>query len=468
MASILIIDDEANILSTLSTFLGLRGHRVETAASGAGALERLATYDPGLILLDLCLGAESGMELLPRLRLARPDCPVVMISGHADIAAAIGAIRAGAWDFLEKPIDTGRLEIIIQNALRQSELRDELSGMRRRWKDQNLFVGSSPEFARTVEMVERGAAGGLSILITGPNGTGKEVLARYAHLVGDRAGRPFVPVNCAAIPRDLAESLLFGHRKGAFTGAVADSPGFFGQADGGVLFLDEIGELPLDLQPKLLRALESGEIQPVGGTQARQVSVRLVSATNRDLDAQVRQGLFREDLYYRLGQVPVRLPPLEERRADIPALIDFILAAEGQTAAGLFTADALDWLAARPWPGNVRELKNMLRRLPVLCQQRPIDAAAIRSVDGGGGATPAPAAPGAARPVTHGPIPAAASAFEAAMPLREARQHFERLYLETQLARNQWSVKQTAQALDVLPNNLSRRLGELGIRLPGS
>jgi two-component system nitrogen regulation response regulator NtrX len=456
MANILIIDDEANILSTLSTFLGLRGHRVETAANGATALERLAAFEPGLILLDLCLGKESGLELLPRLRQARPDCPVVMISGHADIAAAIGAIRAGAWDFLEKPIDTGRLEILIQNALRQGELHGEISGMRRRWKDQNLFVGSSPAFARTVEMVERGASGGLSILITGPNGTGKEVLARYAHLMGDRAGRPFVPVNCAAIPRELAESLLFGHRKGAFTGASADSQGFFGQADGGVLFLDEIGELPLELQPKLLRALESGEIQPVGGAQTRHVSVRLVSATNRDLDAQVRQGLFREDLYYRLGQVPVRLPALDERRADIPALIDFILAAEGQTAAGLFTADALDWLAARSWPGNVRELKNTLRRLPVLCPEHPIDTATIRRIEGS-----APALPPA--PAATSPSP-----FDAAMPLREARQHFERLYLETQLARNQWSVKQTAQALDMLPNNLSRRLGELGIRLPAT
>lgn len=457
MAGILIIDDEANILATLSTFLKLRGHAVETAASADAGLACLESLRPDLVLLDLCLGKTSGLDLLPRLRQALPDCPVVMISGHADIAQAIGAIRAGAWDFLEKPIDTGRLEILIQNALRQGELRDEVHALQRRWKEQNLFVGQSAAFASTVAMIERSASSDLSILITGPNGTGKEVLARYFHLVGDRSSRPFVAVNCAAIPRDLFESQLFGHRKGSFTGAAADHKGFFGQADGGVLFLDEIGELPLDLQPKLLRAIEQGEIQAVGTATPVRVAVRLICATNRDLAGLVNNGLFREDLYYRVGQVPVNLPSLEERRDDIPELIDFLLRGEGLEADGLLAPDAMDLLASRPWPGNVRELKNMLRRLPVLCPDRPIDAAAIRAIEGGTARRP-PAPTGQTAHTTESP-------FGRTMPLREARQQLERQYLETQLALHNGSVKQTALALDLLPNNLSRRLGELGIRL---
>ena len=449
MASILLVDDEPNILRSLGTFLRRLGYGVRTATDSVGARAEARKARPEVILLDLCLGPDDGFELLTELRETLPSSHVIMISGRADIARAVQAIRAGAWDFMEKPIDPDRLEIAIRNALRENRLRGEVSALRDRWKAQNVCAGRSPLFAECLSTIERAAGSGLTIMLQGANGTGKEVLARYAHLCGDRADRPLVIVNCATISRDLAESQLFGHSKGAFTGAIADQSGFFAQADGGTLFLDEIGELSLDIQSKLLRAIEYGEIQALGSSLAVKVSVGLIVASNRNLAALVDRGLFRQDLFYRINQVPVAIPSLEQRREDIPDLIDFWARSLGADPP-LLSPEAVEYLCARPWPGNIRELKTLLQRLMVLCARRPIGLGELRLLDGARGADLDSAI--------------VERFWDEPMPLRVARQRLERRYLETQLAVHGWSVKDTAAALSVLPSNLSRRLGELGIK----
>ena len=283
MASILLIDDEPNILLSLGTFLRRSGHQVNTAPNAARARSEAQRVPPDVIILDLRLGADDGLKLLNELAHTLPQSPIIMISGHAEIAQAVLAIRAGAWDFMEKPIDPDRLDVTIRNALSEKQLRGEVLALREQWKAQNLFAGRSPLFAECLSTIEKTASSGLTILLQGANGTGKEVLARYAHLCSERANRALVIVNCATIPRDLAESQFFGHRKGSFTGAINDHVGFFCQADGGTLFLDEISELPLELQSKLLRVIENGEIQALGSASTTKVSVRLIAASNRDL-----------------------------------------------------------------------------------------------------------------------------------------------------------------------------------------
>jgi two-component system nitrogen regulation response regulator NtrX len=451
MVSILLIDDEPNILRSLGTFLRQLGYRVYTAPDSAGARSEALKARPEVIVLDLCLGADDGFRLLTELRQTLPKSHVIMISGRADIAQAVRAIHAGAWDFMEKPIDPDRLDIVIRNALREDHLQGEVLALRDRWKAQNLCAGCSPLFAECLATIERTAGRGLTILLQGANGTGKEVLARYAHLCGDRADRPLVIVNCATISRDLAESQLFGHSKGAFTGAVAESAGFFGQADGGTLFLDEIGELSLEVQSKLLRAIEYGEIQALGSSATVKVSVSLIVASNRDLAGLVGQRSFRQDLFYRINQVPVAIPGLEQRREDIPALIDFWARSLGADPP-LLGEEAIEYLCARSWPGNVRELKNLLQRLIVLCEHRPIGLDELLLLDNARGSDSAQAIVGDER------------FWREPMPLGMARRRLEKRYLETQLAVHGWSVKDTAAALNILPGNLSRRLGELDIK----
>ena len=468
MASILLIDDEPNILLSVGTFLRQRGHLVSTASNAASARSEAQRVQPDVMILDLRLGADDGLKLLTELTQMLPQSPIIMISGHADIAQAVHAIQAGAWDFMEKPIDPDRLEVIIRNALSEKQLRGEVLILREQWKAQNLCVGRSPLFAECLATIEKAAGSGLTILLQGANGTGKEVLARYAHLCGERADRSMVIVNCATIPRDLAESQLFGHRKGAFTGAIDDHTGFFGQADGGTLFLDEVSELPLELQTKLLRVIENGEIQALGSPNTIKVSVRLIVASNRDLADLVTRGLFREDLFYRLNQVPVAIPSLRQRPEDIPALVGFWAHRLGFDEP-ILSPEALDYLCKRAWPGNVRELRNLLQRLVVLCTRRPIGLSELQHLDTAGTARDGLSKPPAADNRAVGSDTSLAGADEhllhETMPLRVARQRLEKRYLEIHLAANGWSVKETAAALDILPNNLSRRLGELGIKL---
>ncbi|MGO8694025.1 MAG: sigma-54-dependent transcriptional regulator [Rectinemataceae bacterium] len=467
MSRILIIDDEPRILSTLSTFLEIKGHQVAVAATRDEAMKEIGDIRPAIVLLDLFLGRSSGLAVLGEILKVDPQCEVVMISGHGDITQAVKAIQAGARDFLEKPIDTDRLELLLANLLRERDLRDEVDALLDQWREANFFVGGSREMRSAEEMIRRSASSLLTFLVTGPNGCGKEVLARYIHLSGDRAGKSFVTVNCAAIPRELFESELFGHAKGAFTGALADREGYFARADGGVLFLDEIADIPLDLQPKLLRAIENGEIHQVGAARERKVSVRIIAATNRELREMVRDGRFREDLYYRICQVPIEIPSLDRRREDIPDLIDFILRQQRERSEDLLTLDSRNYLGSRSYPGNIRELKNLLLRILVLCPERPVGISEILAIDAHSRNPSAPFLIAGTTPDAAGPTPDSRDdPFGVPMNLVEARRSLERRYLETQLRLHAFSVKRTSASLGLLPNNLSRRLASLGIHLP--
>lgn len=472
MAKVLIIDDDEAVLAALSGYLRLRGHEALAAADAAQGIELFERETPEIVLLDVFLKGKNGLDLL-KTRLAREPGPgVIMISGHADVATAVSAIKLGAFDFLEKPIDTDRLDILIGNLSRELGFRRGIERLRRTWREENMFLGGSRAMREAVDIAERAASSALSVLITGENGTGKEIFARYIHMMSGRVGGPFIAVNCSALPPELIESALFGHRKGAFTGAHADTDGYFSAASGGSLFLDEIGELPRSLQPKLLRALENGEIQRVGSTAAERVDVRIISATNLSLSQAMRSGGFREDLFYRLSQLPIRVPALRERREDIRGLAGFFARPRGL----LLSEEAFLYLEGRQWPGNIRELKNLIERAAVLARASPISGMEIRAIDATGifalgamGPTSAAEGAGEDSVLLDGAYLEAARAAEdgssTPMSLVDAKRVFEKRYVEARLAAHRWSVRETAEELGMLPNNLSRKISELGIKL---
>jgi len=451
MARILIVDDEPSILKTLETYLSLGGHEVHTRSKLAGAREVVATKPLDLVFLDAYLGSERGLDLLIELRKRHPELPVVMISGQSDVADVVQALRAGAFDFLEKPLDPQRIGVLVAHCLRQEKLRSEVDDLRTSWKRDHFFPGTSPASLRALALVEKVAPTEMTVLFTGPNGAGKEPLAYLTHLHSPRLGRPWVTANCAAIPAALFESTLMGHVKGAFTGAVEGQRGLFVQADGGSLFLDEIGELPLDLQAKLLRVLETKEVVPVGADQGRKVDFRLIVATNRDLDREVSEGRFREDLYYRLCQMVVPVPPLHQRREDLPGLAAFFLEQIDKrrgTSGSRVSDQALEWLGGQDFPGNVRQLRNWIERAALLAAGPELTLA---DFEGAPGSRKAPAPP---------------SPWEGLFDhdsLIEARRAFEQAFLRRRLVLHGGSVKKTAESLGLLPNNLSRRLAELEI-----
>jgi len=442
VSRILVVDDDAAVTAALCGYLRLKGHEAFAADGADAGLDGASRHRPDAVLLDVFLRGKSGLDLVEPL--VASGIGVIMISGHADVKTAVEAIRRGAFDFLEKPVDTDRLDILLSRLEREGGYRRGVERLRGAWREENLFAGRSPAMREALGTAERAASSRLTILITGESGTGKEVVARLIHTASDRVGGPFVAVNCSALPPDLAESALFGHRRGAFTGAEADREGFFRAADGGTLFLDEIGDLPLALQPKLLRALENGEIQGVGASGTERVDVRILAATNRPLEEAIRRGLFREDLYWRLGQLPLRIPPLRERPEDVRGLAEFFCSGRGVR----FSEEALRYMEDRSWPGNVRELKNLVERAAVLARSDPVTAEDLAAID-------AQAAPRA------GGLPAAP------MSLADAKRDFERRYVSSRLAAHGGSVKETAEELGLLPNNLSRKIAELGIAAMG-
>lgn len=451
MARILVVDDDEAYLESMTGYLRLKGHRADGRTEPPAASSVKGRYD--LVLLDIMLGDGDGFGALSAY--AAIGLPVAMVSGAADTKNAVRAVRAGAVDVLEKPADPDRLEVTIALAEEKSALERGDKAGRSAWLAERMYVGPSGPFADLVLAAESAAATGLAVLLFGPSGSGKDPLARWVHFRSPRSGGPFVAINCAAIPSELAESELFGHRKGAFTGATRDRPGCFMEASGGTLFLDEIGEIPLPLQAKLLRAIESGEFRPVGADSAARADARIVCATNKDLRKAVREGQFREDLLYRVGQVPLAVPPLSARADDIPGLAAFILGKlaerEGGPAKAL-DSDAEAWLGARSYPGNVRELKSILERASALCPCGSISAAQLSRLDSGGWAAPASGG---------------AFSFDQSMPLREAKRRMELAYLERQIALSGGVLARAADRLGLLPNNLSRRLGELRQAEPG-
>jgi DNA-binding NtrC family response regulator len=339
------------------------------AGGGQVGLEKAATAPVDLVLLDVMLPDLDGLEVLARLRKAFPDLPVLMMSGHATVEIAVRAVQLGARDFLEKPLSSEKVLVSIQNCLAIRRLTEENRELKAQVGLQTRLVGNGPALRAVLEQIELVAPSNGRVLITGENGTGKELVARAVHERSTRQHGPFVKLNCAAIPQELIESELFGHEKGSFTGASTQRRGKFELADGGTLFLDEIGDMPLAMQAKLLRVLQEGELERVGGSETLRVNVRVVAATNQDLEALIRAGRFREDLYYRLNVVPIHLPPLRERKEDLPALIDHFLklsCQENNRRPKTFSPPALQRMMAHDYPGNVREVKNSVERLVIM------------------------------------------------------------------------------------------------------
>jgi DNA-binding NtrC family response regulator len=445
---ILIVDDDQGTLASLSRAFALEGYTAVTASSAARGLEKLEEEDVDAILSDVVMPEMDGLEFLSRVRAKVPDVPVILMSGQASLETAVKATRLGALDFVEKPVGLERLLLTLRNALRLDRLVRENRELQTYWRDELALIGDTPALRALRALVERAAPSDVPILILGENGTGKELVARAVHDLSPRSGQPFVKMNCAAVPADLVESELFGHEKGAFSGAVSQRRGRFEQADGGTLFLDEIGDMPPAMQAKLLRVLQDGEITRVGGTGEIKVDVRLISATNQDIDALLREGRFRQDLYYRISTVVARVPPLRERASDVPALAaHFAQAASRRNhwkPRGL-TSDAVELLAQQPWKGNVRELRNVVERALILSGSDPLDAADIRA------ALPAPAEARA----------------EAAVPaegtLRDLSDAYERQVIRERLRQAGGHVTNAARSLGLERSHLYKKCKQLGI-----
>ena len=378
MAKLLIIDDERGIRNTLREILADEGHEVDVAENGKQGLEMAHAKAYDLIFSDIKMPEMDGMEVLKALKEPTPDpslegredCPVVMISGHGDVETAVQALKMGAYDFLLKPLDLNRILITTKNALESKSLRQETKQLRKKVAAKGLqMIGQSAAITRVREIIDKVAPTEARVLITGPNGTGKEVVAHMIHSLSARANGPMVEVNCAAIPSELIESELFGHMKGSFTGAVKDRAGKFEQADGGTLFLDEIGDMSLAAQTKVLRALQESEITRVGSDKAIKVNVRVLAATNKDLQKEIAEGSFREDLFHRLNVIPIHVPSLNERLEDIPLLVDYFadqICAEQGIALKSFEPEAIKALQGKQWTGNIRQLRNVVERLIIL------------------------------------------------------------------------------------------------------
>jgi len=375
---ILIVDDEVFIRQGLEEALQKTGFTIEVAADGHQARERLGQKAYHLVIMDLRMPGPSGMELLEEIRETHPDTQTIILTAHGSVPTAVEAMRKGAYDFITKPVDLDHLRLLVDRALHRLELMEENRKLQHRLENQDTFrkiVRRSPAMQAAAATIKQVAISDVPVLLRGETGVGKDLIARAIHERSRRRSRPFVPVNCGGFTEELFSSELFGHVRGAFTGAHADKPGRFAVAEGGTLFLDEVGEVPLKNQVELLRVLESREYQPVGDPQVHHADVRIIAATNRNLEASVQQGSFREDLYFRLDVVPIDVPPLRERQEDIPVLIEMFLdeacRAQGQPRKQV-APEAMEHLINHRWPGNVRELRNLIQRLVVTCPDRTI------------------------------------------------------------------------------------------------
>ncbi len=441
---VLVVDDEPGIRQALGQLLEYEGYEVQTAADGLAGIAAYEKFAPHLVFLDVKMAGIDGLEALTRLRAHDPHAVVVMISGHATIQTAVEATQLGAYDILEKPLDTDRVLLLLRNALTQADLSQENTRLRETIESRYEIVGKSYVIRALLERIDKVAGTPSRVLITGENGTGKELVARAMHRGSPLARKPFVEVNCAAIPSELIESELFGHMKGSFTGAVADRPGKFEQADGGTLFLDEIGDMALSAQAKVLRVLQDGVVTRIGGNKPVQVNVRVIAATNKDLERDIAEGRFREDLYYRLNVVPIEVPPLRERREDIEPLVVYFLQQfaqrEGLPRRGI-SDEALTRLSALEWAGNVRELRNTVERLVILAAGPNI---AVSDVD---------------RLVAKRPVePGGLGSLADCRTFEEFKDAAERAFLLAKLRAFDWNVSETARALEMPRSNLYKKI----------
>lgn len=450
--TILVVDDEESIRKSLQGILEDEGYRVLLAEDGQSALSVVEEETPDAVFLDIWLPDKDGMIVLEEMRKGWPMLPVVMISGHGSIDLAVRATKLGAYDFVEKPLSLEKVLLVVRNALRYSSLEQENRWLRQQVSPREEVTGVSLPIQRLREQIRIIAPTSSFVLIQGENGTGKEVVARAIYRQSKRSHGPFVEVNCAAIPEELIESELFGHERGAFTGATQMRRGKFDLANGGTLFLDEIGDMSLSTQAKILRILQEQRFQRVGGSRFIQVDVRVVAATNKNLEEEIKAGRFREDLYHRLNVIPVEVPPLRDRREDIPLLVEEFVE-EFCKGRGYprrqFSDGVMEAFKQYTWPGNVRELKNVVERLLILARSQVVEVADL---------TP---------PIWAGPQVVAKPGLQSPQSLKEAREAFERAFLEAKLREYGGNVSRTAEAVGLERSHLHKKLKELGIRMKG-
>jgi two-component system, NtrC family, nitrogen regulation response regulator NtrX len=447
---ILIVDDEPAIQSSLMGVLEDEGYRVSAVGSGSDAVARIAEEAPDVVFLDIWMPGMDGLTALTEIKRVRPEAAVVMISGHATIDTAVKATKLGAYDFIEKPLSLEKTLLTVTRALEHARLERENAQLRDRLQLHVDIVGDSEAIGRLRQQIATAAPTNGRVLLHGENGSGKELVARAIHRLSERADQPFVEVNCAAIPEELIESELFGHEKGAFTGAFARRKGKFELADRGTLFLDEIGDMSLKTQAKVLRALEEQAFERIGGKETVKVDVRVIAASNRNLQHLIAQGRFRDDLFYRLCVIPITVPPLRDRKEDIPLIVEHFVAlfsAENRKRAKRVSVEALGYFLAYDWPGNVRELRNMVERLVIMT---PGDVVGPDDL------------PPPLRPIDSG----AAGEPTAHRSLKEARDAFERAFILGELRAQDWNMTRTAEQLGIERSHLYRKLKTYRIAPP--
>ncbi len=442
---VLVVDDEEGIRESLSGIFQDEGCEVLTSGSGEEAIEIVKEQNPGLIFLDIWLPGIDGIQTLEEIKTLRPDLPVIMISGHGNIEIAVKATKIGAYDFLEKPLSLERVLLVAKRALEKQSLEIENKALKQNLTKKYRLVGSSQKIAFLKEQIEKAAMSNSRVLITGESGSGKELVARLLHENSKRASKPFVEVNCAAIPQELIESELFGHEKGSFTGAFERKRGKFELADEGTLFLDEVGDMSLSAQSKVLRIIETQEFQRVGGSRNIKVDVRIITATNKDLKEEAKKGTFREDLLYRLNVIPIVVPPLRERKEDIPELIEYFLeyfASEYGERQKKISPEAFKIFQAYEWPGNIRELRNMLERLVIMTPSETISAKNLVLTE-----------------------PEKEDYF-LYKTLRDARDAFERAFILKNLEDNNWNISRTAEVMQIERSHLHKKIKAYNITVP--
>jgi two-component system nitrogen regulation response regulator NtrX len=440
---VLIVDDEEGIRESLSGILEDEGYKILTSSSGEEALKALKEHNPDLIFLDVWLPGMDGIVTLREIKEVKPDLPVIMISGHGNIELAVKATRMGAYDFLEKPLSLERILLATNRALERHTLEIENRALKQDLRKKWNLIGDSQKMHYLNEQIDMAAKSNSRVLILGESGSGKELVAHILHERSHRADKSFIEMNCAAIPQELIESELFGHEKGSFTGAFERKKGKFELADEGTLFLDEVGDMSLTTQSKVLRVIETQEFQRVGGSKSIKVDVRIIAATNKDLLEEVKKGNFREDLFFRLNVIPINVPPLRDRKEDIPALVDYFLeyfAAEYGQKMKRITPESLQYLESYEWPGNIRELRNVIERLVIMSSSNTIIPKNIFI-----GST-------------------VRSDYFSFKTLKEARDSFEKDFIVKKLEENNWNISKTSEILDIERSNLHRKIKSYGIK----
>jgi two-component system nitrogen regulation response regulator NtrX len=452
---ILVVDDEAAIRDSMRMILEYEGYEFLGAPSGQDAITAVERDGPDMVFLDIKMPGMDGLDVLGRIKAISDQLPVVMISGHGTVSTAVEATKLGAFDFIEKPLASDRVLLTIRNAIDQSRLRDENKSLRRAVEVRHEMVGASPSLKQIVDAVRRAAPTNATVLIQGESGVGKELVARMIHRNSLRSRERFVQVNCAAIPDELIESELFGHEKGSFTGATEKQIGKFEQADKGTIFLDEVGDMSLKTQAKVLRVLQEGEVERVGSARTLKVDVRVIAATNKDLEKEIEKGTFREDLFFRLSVIPIFVPPLRDRVEDIPLLARHFadqFARENNFRPKRFTAAAVEAMQRYRWKGNIRELRNTTERVIIMTSTDVIDVPDLpEPLRNEARVAPAPAGDGA-------------QASESPGTLREFKESAERTFLVQKLRENAWNISKTAEAIGTPRSNLYKKLEQYNIR----